>query len=227
MANELDETTGPVNDSGRDTHVIDKQIPVKVGPGSTAFEIALWVCGILPGLVFLFMKISARNYLQRLQQKLQQDASQIDNYLEQRVQILQNVAPLVQKAVDLDKDVMTAVAAYRGGGRGPAAGAEGDAARNVAVGAIDHAFGRLFPQVEAYPELKAHQAIADALQQNAYLQKEITAARALYNDTVAQWNSDIFRWPTKMIVAARAGYTTRIPFTASAETRQQARGTFF
>ena len=227
MANELDETTGPVNDSGRDTHVIDKQIPVKVGPGSTAFEVALWVCGILPGLIFLFMKISARNYLQRLQQKLQQDASQIDNYLEQRVQILQNVAPLVQKAVDLDKDVMTAVAAYRGGGRGPAGGAEGDAARNVAVGAIDHAFGRLFPQVEAYPELKAHQAIADALQQNAYLQKEITAARALYNDTVAQWNSDIFRWPTKMIVAARAGYTTRIPFTASAETRQQARGTFF
>jgi len=227
MANELDETTGPVNDSGRDTHVIDKQIPVKVGPGSTVFEVALWVCGVLPGLIFLFMKISARNYLQRLQQKLQQDASQIDNYLEQRVQILQNVAPLVQKAVDLDKDVMTAVAAYRGGGRGPAGGAEGDAARNAAVGAIDHAFGRLFPQVEAYPELKAHQAIADALQQNAYLQKEITAARALYNDTVAQWNSDIFRWPTKMIVAARAGYTTRIPFTASAETRQQARGTFF
>ena len=227
MANELDETSGPVNDSGRDTRVIDKQIPVRVGPGSTIFEVALWICGILPGLVFLFMKISARNYLQRLQQKLQQDASQIDNYLEQRVQILQNVAPLVQKAVDLDKDVMTAVAAYRGGGRGPAGGAEGDAARNAAVGAIDHAFGRLFPQVEAYPELKAHQAIADALQQNAYLQKEITAARALYNDTVAQWNSDIFRWPTKMIVAARAGYTTRIPFTASAETRQQARGTFF
>ncbi len=227
MANELDETSGPVNDSGRDTRVIDKQIPVRVGPGSTIFEVALWICGILPGLVFLFMKISARNYLQRLQQKLQQDASQIDNYLEQRVQILQNVAPLVQKAVDLDKDVMTAVAAYRGGGRGPAGGAEGDAARNAAVGAIDHAFGRLFPQVEAYPDLKAHQAIADALQQNAYLQKEITAARALYNDTVAQWNSDIFRWPTKMIVAARAGYTTRIPFTASAETRQQARGTFF
>ena len=227
MANELDETSGPVNDSGRDTRVIDKQIPVRVGPGSTIFEVALWICGILPGLVFLFMKISARNYLQRLQQKLQQDASQIDNYLEQRVQILQNVAPLVQKAVDLDKDVMTAVAAYRGGERGPAGGAEGDAARNAAVGAIDHAFGRLFPQVEAYPDLKAHQAIADALQQNAYLQKEITAARALYNDTVAQWNSDIFRWPTKMIVAARAGYTTRIPFTASAETRQQARGTFF
>ena len=200
MANELDETTGPVREEGRDVHVIDKQLPVKVGWGSTLFEILLWVCGILPGLVFLFMKISARNYLQRLQQKLQQDASQIDNYLEQR--------------------------AYRGG-RAPEGTPTGDALRNQVAGQVDAICGRLFPQVEAYPELKAHEAIADAMQQNSYLQKEITAARTLYNDTVAQWNADIFRWPTKMIVAARAGYTTRIPFTASAETRERARGTFF
>ena len=226
MANELDETTGPVREEGRDVHVIDKQIPVRVGWGSTLFEVLLWVCGILPGLVFLFMKISARNYLQRLQQKLQQDASQIDNYLEQRVQILQNVAPLVEKAIDLDKDVMKAVAAYRGG-RAPEGTPTGDALRNQVAGQVDSICGRLFPQVEAYPELKAHQAIADAMQQNSYLQKEITAARTLYNDTVAQWNADIFRWPTKMLVAARAGYTTRIPFTASAETRERARGTFF
>ena len=226
MANELDETTGPVRSEGRDVHVIDKQIPVRVGWGSTLFEVLLWVCGILPGLVFLFMKISARNYLQRLQQKLQQDASQIDNYLEQRVQILQNVAPLVEKAIDLDKDVMKAVAAYRGG-RAPEGTPTGDALRNQVAGQVDSICGRLFPQVEAYPELKAHQAIADAMQQNSYLQKEITAARTLYNDTVAQWNADIFRWPTKMIVAARAGYTTRIPFTASAATRERARGSFF
>ncbi len=226
MANELDETTGPVREEGRDIRVIDRQLPVKVGFGSTLFEILLWVCGILPGLVFLFMKISARNYFQRLQQKLQQDASQIDNYLEQRVQILQNVAPLVEKAIDLDKDVMKAVAAYRGG-RAPEGTATGDALRNQVAGQVDAICGRLFPQVESYPELKAHEAIADAMQQNAYLQKEITAARTLYNDTVAQWNADLFRWPTKMIVAARAGYTTRIPFAASAETRERARGTFF
>ena len=226
MATELDETTGPVREEGRDIRVIDRQLPVKVGFGSTLFEILLWVCGILPGLVFLFMKISARNYFQRLQQKLQQDASQIDNYLEQRVQILQNVAPLVEKAIDLDKDVMKAVAAYRGG-RAPEGTATGDALRNQVAGQVDAICGRLFPQVEAYPELKAHEAIADAMQQNAYLQKEITAARTLYNDTVAQWNADLFRWPTKMIVAARAGYTTRIPFAASAETRERARGTFF
>lgn len=220
MANELDEMTGNVNPKGRDVNVIEKQIPVQVGAGSLLFELLLWLCGILPGLIFLFMKIGAKNYFQQLQQKLQSEASQIDNYLEQRVQILQNVAGLVNRAIDLDKDVMKTVAAYRGG-------IMPDAERNQVATQIDASFARLFPHIENYPELKAHNAIADAMQQNSYLQKEITAARALYNDTVLQWNTDVFCWPTKQIVAARSGYTTRIPFIASAETKARARETFF
>ena len=172
MANELDELTGPVNGAGRDVNVIERQLAPKTGFGSVLFEIVLWLAFIVPGLIFLFMKIGAKNYFQKLQQKLQADASTIDNYLEQRVQILQNVAGLVSKAIDLDKDVMKAVAAFRGG-RLP----EGE--RSAVASQIDGCFGRLFPQVEAYPELKAHAAIADAMQQNAYLQKEITAARSL------------------------------------------------
>ena len=220
MANELDEMTGPVNGAGRDINVIEKQLPARVGWGSTLFEIVLWCLGILPGLIFLFMKIGAKNYFQQLQQKIQADASTIDNYLEQRVQILQNVAALLNRAVDLDKDVMKAVAAYRGG-------ILPDAQRNAFANQIEGGFARMFPHVEAYPDLKAHAAIADAMQQNSYLQKEITAAREKYNDSVAQWNADIFAWPTKMIVAARSGYTTRIPFSASAETKAKARETFF
>ena len=220
MANELDEMTGNTNAEGRDINVIEKQIPVRVGAGSLFFEILLWLCGILPGVIFLFMKIGAKNYFQQLQQKIQADASTIDNYLEQRVQILQNVAPLVNKAIDLDKDVMKSVAAFRGGHLS-------EESRNAVSRDLDRSFGRLFPQVEAYPELKAHATIADAMQQNSYLQREITAARTLYNDTVNQWNTDIFAWPTKMIVAARAGYTTRIPFTASADVKARAREAFF
>lgn len=249
MANLLDEVTGPVNDNGRDVHVIDRQLPVKITFGSTLFEIALWVtipvlvllyvaimghtlenpllvgvvgclAGMLPGVIFIFMKISARNYFQQLEQRIQAEASNIDNFLEQRVQILQNVVGIVDRAIDLDKDVMKAVAALR-------SGSVNDENRNEVNSQVNTAFGRLFPQVEAYPELKAHNAIADAMQQNSYLQREITAARTVYNSRVTQWNTDIYSWPTKMIVAARQGYTTRIPFTASAETREMARSKFF
>ena len=80
---------------------------------------------------------------------------------------------------------------------------------------------------ENYPDLQAHQEIRDAMQQNMYLQREITAARELYNDTITTWNRDIFVWPTKMIVAAKQGYTTRIPFAASQEIKAKAKGVFF
>lgn len=208
MANQLDELTGPVNNQGQDIHVINRQLPVVVGFGSTLFEIALWVTipvlvllyvllmghtltnpmlvgvvgclvGILPGVIFIFMKISARNYFQQLEQRIQAEASNIDNYLEQRVQILQNVVGLVERAVELDKDVMKTVAALRGG-------SVNDSNRNAVNQQVSTAFARLFPQVEAYPELKAHNAIADAMQQNSYLQREITAARTVYNSRVMQ-----------------------------------------
>ena len=115
MANLLDEETGPIREEGKDVNVIAKQIPVKVGVGSTIFEIVLWVCGIIPGLIFLIKKIKAGTYLRQLEQKIQHDASQIDNYLEQRVVILSNLARLVDKAVTLDKETFTAIAEARAG----------------------------------------------------------------------------------------------------------------
>lgn len=219
MANELDELTGPVNEQGQDINVINKQLKVKVGWGSTLFEILLWIT-IIPGVIFLFMKINARKHFQQLQQRIQHHASQIDNYLEQRVIILNNVVGLVNRAVALDKDTFTTIAAYR-------SGVNNDESRNEVAGQAGDVTNRLNVAFENYPELKAHQAIQDAMQQNSYLQREITAARELYNDVVNVWNADVYAWPTKMIVAAKAGYTTRIPFTASAETKAQARQTFF
>ena len=217
MANELDELTGPVNEKGQDINVISKQIPVKVGWGSTFFQVILWVLGIIPGLIFLAMKIKAGNYLSRLQQKIQHHASQIDNYLEQRVVILENTAALVNKATKLDSDTFAAIAAARSGGQ----------SLNDKAQALENVANKLTATMEAYPELKAHQEIAMAMQQNSYLQKEITAAREVYNDTVLEWNGLMFRWPTYMIVAAKRGYTTRIPFSASAEVKQRAREVFF
>ena len=174
MANLFDEVTGPVNDNGRDVRVIDRQLPVEIGFGSTIFEIALWVTipilvliyvalmgntlgnplmvgiigclvGILPGVIFIFMKISARNYFQQLEQRIQAEASNIDNYLEQRVQILQNVVGILDRAIDLDKDVMKAVAALRGGRLS-------DDTRSEVNAQVNTAFRSMFPQVEAYPE---------------------------------------------------------------------------
>ncbi|MBP3314467.1 MAG: LemA family protein [Clostridia bacterium] len=219
MANQLDELSGDIREEGLETNVIAKRIPATVGVGSTIFEILLWVCGIIPGVIFLIMKVKAKNYLQQLEQKLQHNASQIDNYLEQRVVVLQNCARLLDKAIDLDKSTFESIARYRSGA--------GDEARNAVSGQIDDLSRSINIAVENYPDLKAHNEIADAMKQNMYLQREITAARELYNDTVNAWNRAIFSWPTKQIVAARNGYTTRLPFIASKEIKEKANDVFF
>lgn len=222
MANQLDELNPEVREEGLETNVIAKKIPAEVGIGSKVFEIMLWVMGIIPGLIFLFMKIGAQKHFDQLQQKIQRNASQIDNYLEQRVMVLQNCARLLDKAIDLDKSTFENIAKYRSGNAG-----DSDAARNELGSRIDTVSRDINVAVENYPDLAAHREIADAMQQNMYLQREITAARELYNDTINEWNKDIFAWPTKKIVAAKNGYTTRIPFAASKEIKAQAKSVFF
>lgn len=222
MANQLDELNPEVREEGLDTNVIVKKIPAEVGAGSKFFEVMLWVCGILPGVIFLFMKTNAQKHFDQLQQKIQRNASQIDNYLEQRVMVLQNCARLLDKAIDLDKSTFENIAKYRSG-----SAADVDAARNELSGQVETISRDINVAFENYPDLQAHREIADAMQQNMYLQREITAARELYNDTINQWNRDIFAWPTKKIVAAKNGYTTRIPFVASKEIKEKAKAVFF
>jgi LemA protein len=247
MGNPLDEVTGPVEAEGRDINVVAKQLKATVGVNERIFESALWLAGppiafgigfgtssdtgtalavmllgFLPGVIFQFMKVKALAYLRKLEQKVQADASQIDNYLEQRLQILQNLVGLLEQSIELDKDVMKTISAYRSGMK-----PDSDATRNEVSAALDGMASRINVAFEAYPDLKAQDNIAEAMRQNSYLQKEITAARTLYNDTVATWNRDIFAWPTKLIVAAKNGFTTRIPFIASAEVKAAARDKFF
>ena len=225
MANPLDEMNDPVLEGGRDVNVIAKQVPVKVGVGSTIFEVLLWVLLIIPGVVFLFKKIKAGTYLRQLDQKINSYASTVDNYLEQRVVILSNLAQLVNKAVELDKDVYVSIAEARAG-RPVTSGLTDEQRVNMDTQA-NTLNTRLNLAIENYPELKAHKDIQDAIQQNAYLQKEITAAREAYNDAVNTWNTQVQIWPTNMIVAARAGYTTRVPFSTTKEIKEKARDVFF
>ena len=71
MSVQLDESN--VNHQGNDVNVINQKIQVKVGFGSTIFQILLWVLLIVPGIVFIFKKIKADNYFQQLQQKIQKN----------------------------------------------------------------------------------------------------------------------------------------------------------
>ena len=239
MGNMLNEVDEEIREEGRDVNVIAKQIKVET---DTSIQILIWALylvglgligfgiiqkiyylipvGILiPAFVYTNLK-KQESYFSQLEQRIQQSASQIDNYLEQRVIVLQNTAKLLEKAVDLDKTVFSEIAKMR-------AGNIQETERNEIQAKLDKAYRGLNLTVENYPDLKSHMEIRDAMQQNLYLQREITAAREVYNDNTGIWNREIFEWPFKKYVAARKGYTTRIPFIASKEIKERAREVFF
>ena len=248
MANPLDETSATYNPDGLEGRVIHKQLPVTIGIESVIFEIVIWIIGFviagiitfvvkpdlgtigmlimwiaacLPGVIYVILKVKAKNYFMSLLQRIQNSASTIGNYQEQRYEILKNVVGIVKQAVDLDTNVMSTVSAYRGGvdPNSPNLSEKAEA--------LDRGFAALMPHIENYPQLQAHASIADAMRQNNYLQREITAARDLYNQHVLIWNTEIYSWPVKQIVAARMHLTTKIPFEISQASLEGSKSTFF
>ena len=236
MLNELDEE---IRKEGREANVIAKQVKVEA---DTSIQILIWALyliglalivfgvvkkiyyfipiGILiPAFIYINLK-KQESYFSQLEQRVQQSASQIDNYLEQRVIVLQNTAKIVEKAISLDKTIFSEISKLRTGNIR-------EEERNEIQSKLDKVYRGLSITVENYPDLKSHMELRDAMQQNLYLQREITAAREVYNDNVGIWNREIFEWPFKKYVASKKEYTTRIPFIASQETKLKAKEVFF
>ena len=138
------------------------------------------------------MKIKAAQYLRQLEQKIQHDASQIDNYLEQRVVILTNLAKLVEKAIDLDKTTFTQIALNR-------SGRLTDQTRNELSGQVDTLNRNINLTFENYPDLKANQNFSELSEELRNTENKISFSRQFYNDTVQMYNTAIMKFPTNLI----------------------------
>lgn len=189
---------------------VDQVVPITVGIGARIFEVSLWLLFIVPGVIFQICKLSAENYFNSLEQKIRHHESQIDNYLEQRVNVLKNCARLLDRAIDLDQTTYERLAQYR-------SGTELTEEGRKQLAADLNAFSRAISiTIESYPnELGAHAAIQEAMRENVYLQREVSSARDLLNDAVYAWNRDIHQWIVKRIVAAEKRYTTKRFFETS------------
>lgn len=96
-----------------------------------------------------------------------------------------------RKSIDLDKDVLTKVAAHRGGVNFSLTLPE------MKPPALSKASAKINIAVENYPTLNPTPKSWKRLERNSYLQKEITVARELYNDDIAATLHSV--WPVKMV----------------------------
>lgn len=177
--------------------IVNTQLAPSLGKGTKVFEIGMWALGIIPGAILASRKSKARNYFTALEQRINTNAAQIDVYLDRRAQILRSCPGFTA-----DIDPLLASGLPR-------------EARNITSGRIDHAYQLLVEQDKARNGGNISAELASALRADRNVQREITAARTLYNDTVNMWNRDIYQWPAKQMVAVSERLTTRPVFVSS------------
>ena len=78
-----------------------------------------------------------------MEQRIQNAASEIDNYMEQRVVILSNAAKLVEKSIEVDKDILVDIAKYRSGNFSEESRSDVNAQLNKATRALKCSYRKL------------------------------------------------------------------------------------
>lgn len=186
-------------------------------PSKSLFA-AVLLMGILPGCGY--------NQIQELDERAEQQRSNIEVELVNRNSLIPNLVATVEGAADFERGTFTEVAQARAGLE-QAQGAVSDAVANGDVGELSAADAAVTRQigtylniaVEAYPQLQATASFQALQDQLAESENRISVARRDYNQAVQEYNTFIRRFP-QVITARATGADRREPFEAPAGSEQ-------
>ncbi len=183
--------------------------PVKVTKGQKiGYKVAaIFSFGTMPWK----QNVGKVNYLNKLQLKINESASNIDIQLEKRFDTLTKIVDAVKSHTNFDKEVYENIAKFRSGNANTDMNDKQQAISSIQRG-INLAF-------ENYPTLGADESVQRLITESTMIEKEIAAARRLYNADVTEFNSIINTWPTN-VMAAKKGYTHLNLFVAEDEKRK-------
>ena len=162
-----------------------------------------WLFVVLTfGIYYFTSSVKKVNYLNRLQNKINESASGIDIQLEKRFDTLTKLVDAVKNQVKFNKEVYENIAMYRSGISNSGEGTN-LSSKNEAINKISNGIAMAF---ENYPDLGADGSIRKLMTEITIIEKEIAAARRLYNSDVTEFNSAIYNFPTNVVVYKK-GYS--------------------
>ncbi|MFV8400971.1 LemA family protein [Mycoplasma sp. 005V] len=165
-------------------------------------------------IIPLVWYIIRRNNFLRMQNDINEAASGIDTQLQKRSDTLNKIVAQVKSYKIHEEKVFEDVAKLR------ALTLSGNTAANSQeIESLNNSiFGRLMAVGENYPELKADSLYKELMEETVYLEREIAAARRLYNSKANAFNMQIMTWPDN-VVSSNMKLTTVPLFQASAKAR--------
>ncbi|MBG0730977.1 LemA family protein [Mycoplasma sp. 'Moose RK'] len=179
---------------------------------SKTIKILFWVFGTL----FLFFApiyyISQKNNFMRQQNLINESAGTIEVQLEQRSATLLKLADQVRSYREYEESILSDITRLRS--------LKSNIQNAQEIEDLNSSlFGRLMAVSENYPQLQASKSYQELMQQTTYLERELAAARRLYNSKVNIFNTEIFVFPSS-IVGSSMNLTTYPMFAASAKNRE-------
>ncbi len=147
------------------------------------------------GIVFILLisLIILFNDVTRLKNKVKQSRSSIDVYLNQRFDLIPNLAECARAYAEHEKatfeNVARAIKEYNSSVEKDLGKAE----------KLYNATGMLFARAEAYPELKANELFLNLQKELTRVENNLQAARRLYNGDVTIYNTTIQVFPNNII----------------------------
>lgn len=155
--------------------------------------VVIWVIGIYNGLVGM------RNVVKNA-------FAQIDVQLKRRYDLIPNLVETAKGYMKHERETLDAVitarnqavAAQKAVGANPA---DGEAMKKLlsAEGAVGASLGRFNVVMEAYPDLKANQNMAQLMEELTSTENKISFARQAYNDAVMGYNNKREMFPGSVI----------------------------
>lgn len=159
----------------------------------TPLYIVLGVVGLL-----LIWIIALYNGLVQMRNRVKEGWSDIDVQLKRRHDLIPNLVSSVKGFMKHEKELLENITKARS--QAMSAQASGDQAGLAsAESMLGGMLGKLQIAVEAYPDLKANQNVAQLMDELSDTENKIQASRRFYNGQVRDFNTKIEQFPANVI----------------------------
>ncbi|NQZ66149.1 MAG: LemA family protein [Mycoplasmatales bacterium] len=143
-------------------------------------------------IIPIIIHVVKRNSLLKSQMKINETASGIDVQLKKRRDTLVKLVDATKSYIKYERSTLTDLTKLR------KATFEG----GKDSGKLEALSAKILAVAENYPNLKADSLAKETMEEAAYLEREIGAARRLYNSEVTMFNSNLFIWPTNVVASS-------------------------
>lgn len=159
-------------------------------------------------LAILFWGVGAYNRLVSLRNQFGNAFAQIDVQLKRRYDLVPNLVETARAYLKHERETLEAVVAARSRAVDANARMAGNPSDHSAMQslanaeqALDNSLGRLMVLVEAYPELRASESMAQLAEELTSTENRIAFSRQGYNDSVMQYNIATEQFPGSVIAS--------------------------